>query len=210
VKLIWRESGGPVVRTPTRRSFGTTILEQAIPLDLNGEVHLRFPATGFEFEATLPAAVVTCAAPGNTETIALGSKAAAGPPAALDGLLHHCLLVEDNLFIAMDAEDTLRQIGAKHIVIARTVAQALDLVEQEKFTFALLDVNLGNETSLPVARVLRAKNILCALGTGYGDKMVICDALADIPVIAKPYHRAVMLQVLGGLAEKFRGGAEHG
>jgi CheY-like chemotaxis protein len=39
--------------------------------------------------------------------------------------LSKCLLVEDNLFIAIDAEDLLRSLGAESVVIANSVADAL-------------------------------------------------------------------------------------
>ena len=34
--LDWRETGGPPVKPPTRKGFGTTIIERSVPYDLGG------------------------------------------------------------------------------------------------------------------------------------------------------------------------------
>lgn len=44
--LEWRESGGPTVKPPTRRGFGTRLMERCIERDLGGEVDLVFHNEG--------------------------------------------------------------------------------------------------------------------------------------------------------------------
>ena len=61
------------------------------------------------------------------------------------------LIVEDNLIIAMAAEVILLELGARHVETAASVNQALMSIEREKPDFALLDLNLGSENSIPVA-----------------------------------------------------------
>lgn len=46
VSLQWVESGGPVVRAPTRRGFGSRLIESSITYDLNGRVKLDYPKEG--------------------------------------------------------------------------------------------------------------------------------------------------------------------
>ena len=47
VTMTWRETGGPAVAPPVRRGFGSTILEQAIPFEVNGRLlHRCGPAGG--------------------------------------------------------------------------------------------------------------------------------------------------------------------
>jgi two-component sensor histidine kinase len=41
-KLHWKESGGPLVEVPSRQSFGSRLIEQALPGQLSGEARLRF------------------------------------------------------------------------------------------------------------------------------------------------------------------------
>jgi two-component sensor histidine kinase len=45
--IDWKESGGPPVQPPSRRGFGTTIIERSIPFDLKGDAEIRFDLSGF-------------------------------------------------------------------------------------------------------------------------------------------------------------------
>ncbi len=53
LKLTWTEAGGPAVDTPTRRSFGTRMME-ALGKQLNGQVQLAYRATGFVYTLDAP------------------------------------------------------------------------------------------------------------------------------------------------------------
>lgn len=53
LNFTWRESGGPVVLSPTRRSFGTRMME-ALGLQLNGQVHLAYEPGGFVYTLDAP------------------------------------------------------------------------------------------------------------------------------------------------------------
>ena len=54
IVIDWRETGGPVVTPPTRRGFGSRLLEQGLPRELSGEVDLRFPPEGLRCAIRLP------------------------------------------------------------------------------------------------------------------------------------------------------------
>ena len=101
---------------------------------------------------------------------------------ALLQLLRICLVVEDNLFIALDAEDMSRSLGAGKVVIANSIAEARTAMLGKKFSFALLDVNLGSENSLPIARSLIASGVPFAFGTGYGEALALLpEAMTSTP-----------------------------
>ena len=53
--IDWKESGGPPVQPPSRRGFGTTIIERSIPFDLNGDAELRFDLLGVQAHFVIPA-----------------------------------------------------------------------------------------------------------------------------------------------------------
>ena len=57
LRLGWRESGGPVVTPPTRRGFGTRMLERGLASELGGSVRIDFRSDGVvcAIEAPLPA-----------------------------------------------------------------------------------------------------------------------------------------------------------
>ncbi len=44
--LRWQESGGPPVQPPTRRGFGTRLIERSLARELNGDVQIRFNPEG--------------------------------------------------------------------------------------------------------------------------------------------------------------------
>lgn len=46
LRLQWREFGGPAVQPPTRRGFGSKLIERALRDALDGEVSLTFKPTG--------------------------------------------------------------------------------------------------------------------------------------------------------------------
>lgn len=45
-KLQWREEGGPDVTTPSRRGFGSKLIERLLASELNGDVRLDFAPSG--------------------------------------------------------------------------------------------------------------------------------------------------------------------
>jgi CheY-like chemotaxis protein len=100
------------------------------------------------------------------------------------------LLVEDSLIIAMDAEDILTGYGATRVVTASSVAAALEELADGSFALAVLDVNLGTETSLPIAEALLAKGVKFVFATGYGEQLRLPDALKASPILQKPYTAA--------------------
>jgi two-component sensor histidine kinase len=55
-RLRWAERGGPVVRKPTHRSFGTRLIEQRFVSRLQGEARLSFEPSGVVCELDIPLA----------------------------------------------------------------------------------------------------------------------------------------------------------
>ena len=62
-KLIWEEKGGPVVKEPTRRSFGTRLIETSLARLLHGDARLRFEPSGVIGEFDFPIASLYAAHP---------------------------------------------------------------------------------------------------------------------------------------------------
>ncbi|UVF21792.1 PAS domain-containing protein [Microvirga terrae] len=46
LRFSWTETGGPPVKAPRRRGFGTRLIERSLAQDLNGEAHITFAPTG--------------------------------------------------------------------------------------------------------------------------------------------------------------------
>lgn len=190
--ITWRESGGPPVRMPTRKGFGTTIIERSIPYDLGGRARSSYKLTGFEAEFTIPARFVTVGV-----GIVSGSAPAAVAAVEVEGAFPGAiLLVEDSMLIALDIEEALKALGAKRVVTASSVRQACEAIDLGGLDFAILDINLGIESSLPVADLLAARTIPFIFATGYGEQAQLGEAYVDYPVISKPYGRSEIAEAV--------------
>jgi two-component system CheB/CheR fusion protein len=57
--LTWTESGGPAVNKPTRKGFGSKLIERALALELGGTVHLSYEPSGVvcTIDAPMPEAL---------------------------------------------------------------------------------------------------------------------------------------------------------
>ncbi len=53
-RLVWTESGGPVVVEPTKKSFGSRFIEQALPGQLKGEARMLFEPEGLVCDVNIP------------------------------------------------------------------------------------------------------------------------------------------------------------
>ncbi|MBO6781782.1 MAG: GAF domain-containing protein [Alphaproteobacteria bacterium] len=194
-KLSWREKNGPPVKVPTRSGFGSIIIEHSVRHDLKGDSDVRYRLTGLEADFQIPAAHVSRA-----DEIAMSTaepEATDGHPDA--GLVGHVLLVEDNLIITMDTTDILTDLGATHVHTASSVATAVHALSTKEITFALIDINLGDENSFPVIEDCIARGISVVLATGYGANKEVTERFPGIPVMQKPYSSEDIVKALATL-----------
>ncbi len=184
--LDWVESGGPPVVAPTRRGFGSVIIETSIPHDLGGAAEVTYPFHGFAAHFRIPARHVSRAAgcPPPERQRDAEPVADTKPLRGRD-----VLLVEDNMIIALDAEESLYDLGASTVTVAPTVGDALDHLAGNKPGFAALDYNLGDGTSAVVAQRLRAMNVPFVFMTGLGKALSVPD-VGEFDVVIKPYNAA--------------------
>lgn len=194
--IEWRERGGPPVQAPTRRGFGSTVIERSIPYDLQGEAEINYALAGVEARFVIPAAFLEKAPPQAPQQPGETPEAIAAIKARNHALLGRALLVEDNLIIALDAEDMLTTAGAESVDVASSVRDAVDLIERNRPDFALLDVNLTGETSFPVAERLKQQGVPFIFATGYGDDLEVPAEFEDVGVVSKPYEAADVVAAL--------------
>ncbi|MFY9352580.1 MAG: GAF domain-containing protein [Sphingobium sp.] len=195
--LDWTESGGPAVVAPTRRGFGSTVIERSIPYDLGGDAEINYRLAGIEAHFCIPSRHVVAVLPDLIEGERVKAVAVAMP-----GLLNdrHVLLVEDNMIIAMDGEDALRDLGAE-VLTAASVGRAREAIALGPVDLAVLDFNLGSETSLPVADLLAERGVPFIFATGYGDGLELPARFEHIALVKKPYSGATLAQALAPLID---------
>ena len=46
LRLVWREKGGPPVTAPSKRGFGTRLIERSLASEFGGDVGIDFAASG--------------------------------------------------------------------------------------------------------------------------------------------------------------------
>ncbi|MBT0669449.1 GAF domain-containing protein [Novosphingobium profundi] len=187
LEIDWREEGGPPVVAPTRRGFGSTIIERTIPHELGGSASVIFPRDGLQAFFLIPQEhIATFETPGadprqGVIEVPEGTDMSERLPEGV------ALIVEDNVIIAMEAEDYLRACGFTDCRVAGSVPSALDVVDSCEIAFAMLDINLGKETSAPIAEALRERGIPFIFASGYGERTLPEGNFTGVPVVTKPY-----------------------
>jgi CheY-like chemotaxis protein len=78
------------------------------------------------------------------------------------------LIVEDEALVAMMIEDMVIELGHNVAGVVARLKDGLQRVEQGEIDFAILDVSLNGERSLPIAEALEAKGVPYVFATGYG------------------------------------------
>jgi light-regulated signal transduction histidine kinase (bacteriophytochrome)/CheY-like chemotaxis protein len=190
--LSWVERGGPAVVPPSRRGFGSTIIERFVPFELNGEARLDYKVTGLEAHFVIPEAHVFAA----LKRVEGAVSEPATPERAPNGVEGTALVLEDTMIIAMDAADILTELGANDVKIASNVQEALNQIEKNTFSVAVLDVNLGNEQSLPVAIRLAEMGVPFILSTGYGERDDIRANYPPCPILRKPFSNETLAEAV--------------
>jgi DNA-binding response OmpR family regulator len=116
------------------------------------------------------------------------------------------LIVEDEFFIALDIGQQLADAGFEVVGPAPSVAKALSLVAEQGCDVAILDVNLGGETSEPVAQKLREADKPFVVLSGYSMDNLL-PWYGDATVLSKPLRMDRLVAALRGCIEASPGDA---
>ena len=203
--IDWTESGGPPAAEPSRRGFGTLLINRSVPADLGGRSEVNYAESGLRARFELPSRYVSAdnpAADSGKPRKTADPQARTLDAQSLSDL--KVLLVEDQLIIAMDVESMLADAGFGVVETATSASEALDRLKSFRPDVAVLDVNLGDETSLPVAEALRRNDIPFVFATGYGDSSMIPGAFSAIDVVRKPYDAKTLKQAVTGVLAEAR------
>jgi two-component system response regulator HydG len=109
------------------------------------------------------------------------------------------LIVEDQFIEADNLRSILRKAGYLVCKIARSVDEALQIVESEKPDMVLLDIRLKGElTGIDLAKILREKNIAFVYLSANSNKQILDSAKATKPYgfLVKPFREKDVLVML--------------
>lgn len=96
------------------------------------------------------------------------------------------LIVEDEFFVAMDLESTVRDLGATVAAVCYELGTALEVAKSAEIDAAILDVDLSGEVVYPVADILLQRGIPFVFHTGHVSKAELHSRYANAPVCRKP------------------------
>jgi two-component sensor histidine kinase/CheY-like chemotaxis protein len=180
--ISWRESGVPGLLPPTNQGFGSKVIDLSIRNQLGGQAHFQWTGDGLHCILEVPGAANPTA--GKPQT---GSER--------QGALGTILLVEDEPLVAMMIEKLIVSLGFSVVGPCTTVAQACRAIDNEIFTSAILDINLGGELVFPVADILSRRQIPFIFTTGYGPERIV-PRFAHIPLLPKPVEAHMLRKML--------------
>lgn len=110
------------------------------------------------------------------------------------------LVVEDEPILAMSMQDMLTDLGCAVVGPALSVKEAEAMAREALLDVALLDINMGDGPSFPIARILIARSVPCCFASGYGPAGVPAE-LRAVPVLSKPFTVRSLAAILHGLVE---------
>lgn len=183
--MSWTETGGPLVEPPTRRGFGSNLIERALALETGGRATIHYKPSGVVCDIILP----------KSSLVELSAKPAAKlelalPPSTTNTMpvSPRLLIVEDSFLVLLTVEGMCEDLGWQVVGPATRLDEALILARSADFDAALLDINLDGEMSWEVADVLTARGIPFTFSTGYDHATILPPHLLNADVIAKPYR----------------------
>jgi two-component sensor histidine kinase len=197
LRLAWAETGGPALRaTPTRRGFGSTLIEAAACGQLGGGFSVEWRPEGLRCELRVGARHVTVLRAGAPPPPA--DRGPGTPAAPLRG--RRVLVAEDEPLVALELERALTELGCVVVGPAATLDETLRLANAEgRLDGAVLDVNLGGRAAFPAADLLAGRGVPIVFATGYGDLPGGRVGGGRAALLRKPLARGELEAALGRL-----------
>jgi len=103
------------------------------------------------------------------------------------------LIVEDEYFLAADLEQTLKSEGAVIVGPVGHLADAEAQVARDHFDFAVLDINLHDESAYTIADELANQHVPFLFATGYS-KPALPERFAHVMLLEKPFENSEIVR----------------
>ncbi len=112
------------------------------------------------------------------------------------------LLVEDEMFVALDIQMTLEDEGWQVSGPFATAREALEFLDDNSVHCAILDVRLADGDVFPVADRLKKNEIPFVFHSGHANPRKLEEQYPASLVCQKPCHPAALVSTLKSFAEK--------
>jgi two-component sensor histidine kinase/DNA-binding response OmpR family regulator len=205
LRLDWREKGGPPVKAPMGRGFGTTLIEHTAK-GQGGGARRSIEADGLRWEIALPLASADHVAPHAPSELRKSVSQAAGKSTPARGSMKgkRFAVIEDEPLIAIEIASILEQDGAQICGPASTVGDALRLIEGSELDGALVDANLRGQPVDDIAAALTRKGIPFVFVTGYG-REALPSSFAHARTLKKPFTEEQLREAASLLVDQPQG-----
>ena len=204
LEIVWHEFLNTPLDTPTRRGFGMTLVERLVPHECNGTCDITFASSGLQVRFWLPNEAIrtgeSVARPVKSVPRTQTYKVSKGSSDA------RIIVVEDKTLLALELESLLFSAGYSSVMLFNSIESCQQVVfaEQKKLPdIAILDINLGTETSFLLAEHLQEKGVSLIFASGYDECLKIPDSLANVPRLRKPIDNQELLNLIS-IAEEQR------
>ena len=197
--LVWRESGVTIEHSPSSFGFGSVIINRSIPHDLGGLAKIEYQRSGVVAEFVIPAMHFKTVEANPKDDISQ-SEVTVSASQDEQSDVSSVLIVEDNMIIGFELERMLQLMGYKSVELAASVKDALELINKTVPGLAILDINLGEESSEVVADLLSEKGVPFIFATGYSSvKEAFKKKHSKVPVVEKPFSSSVIQDAIQSL-----------
>ena len=198
--IEWREVGGPTVTPLVTKGFGSTVTGPMVRSGLDAEVDVSFDPVGVAWRMRADAARVLAASErprAAPESVPLPPQTKALPSESRGRIL----VVEDEPLVGMELADALENAGFTVLGPVSSNDAAFALVAEQGCDGAVLDVNLGHETSEPLAVKFVKDGVPFVTLTGYAPDQLPAPFLGA-PRLTKPVQTEKLVIELAGCLDR--------
>ncbi len=187
--MSWREECAHPITAPSKLGFGSSVISSIAEMSLGAKVELNFPATGLVWQLSCAAAEIS---DGDVRSRPLAeTEGIAGSSTQRPRIL----VVEDEAVVAVEITRVLTEAGFDIVGPARGVSTAMELLKRGGCHAAVLDINLGSETSEAIATALKASTTPFVALSGYA-RNEYPPVFADAPALMKPLRPQLLVAEL--------------
>ena len=108
------------------------------------------------------------------------------------------LIIEDSPVVGPYTADVLEELGCQVVGPAPNMAAAREMIDNEQFDAAVMDIHIRGERVFTLCEVLEGRGIPFVLTSGYAD-WTMPDKWEDRPRLQKPYTIGDVSRVLAPL-----------
>jgi PAS domain S-box-containing protein len=196
--MSWSEHCAHPIMPPGKQGFGSFVISKMAEMSLGASVELDYPSTGVTWQLRCAAGEVVQGSVGSVPTVRKESSSAGRNELA--SLRPRVLVVEDEALVAIEITHALTRAGFEVVGPARNVREALQFLKCSGCDAAVLDINLGRETSEAIAIELTASKTPFVILSGYSPEQHH-PVFASAPALRKPLRLQLLIAELSKCIE---------